>query len=523
MRITKITLQNFKRFTDLTISDIPQTARLVLLVGPSGSGKSSLFEGINYWSKRQFVGLSDSAYYYKNEKAGDITPRNIFGEVHVETVPPNADPRSSVYVRSAYRHTSEFDTRTIQKINEDQHWLTTTTKMTSGDQEVAANYQRLYTQIMSDIFHCEKGELKGREIAARVVGRVKKATQQVFDNLTLLSLQDPDASGTFYFSKGAARNYDFKNLSGGERAVFDLLLDFIVKKERFSDAVICIDEPEVHLGLKAQGALLRAMHSELPEKCQLWLATHSIGVLRAASEIAKENPGEVVFLEFDQDFDKPATIEPVVDPDRKFWEKLHHHTLEDLAAFIMPETIVVCESRENVRFDAKCYNTIFAQSRPDVLFVSAGSHTQLPSAAVLLRQLTKGDIPKIITVRDRDQMTPLEMNEKTTPTERILNRQSIESYLIDNEVLCKFAQKHRIPDNIMAQIREKAGGVGKDKAKASQIYKIIKDSGALDNYGSDRDALLVEYFAPLIEKGMSVFQELENAIFGENGDSANAQ
>ena len=39
MYITKVELQNFKRFTDLTIDGIPADARLVLLIGSNGSGK----------------------------------------------------------------------------------------------------------------------------------------------------------------------------------------------------------------------------------------------------------------------------------------------------------------------------------------------------------------------------------------------------------------------------------------------------------------------------------------------------
>lgn len=49
MRIKEIKLNKFKRFTDLTISGIPATAKLVILVGPNGSGKTSVFEGMNHW------------------------------------------------------------------------------------------------------------------------------------------------------------------------------------------------------------------------------------------------------------------------------------------------------------------------------------------------------------------------------------------------------------------------------------------------------------------------------------------
>ena len=39
MRIKSLRLENYKRFTELTIADVPETARLVVLVGPNGTGK----------------------------------------------------------------------------------------------------------------------------------------------------------------------------------------------------------------------------------------------------------------------------------------------------------------------------------------------------------------------------------------------------------------------------------------------------------------------------------------------------
>lgn len=45
MKIKRLELKNFKRFTDLVIDNIPETAKLVLLIGANGSGKSSVFDG----------------------------------------------------------------------------------------------------------------------------------------------------------------------------------------------------------------------------------------------------------------------------------------------------------------------------------------------------------------------------------------------------------------------------------------------------------------------------------------------
>jgi AAA15 family ATPase/GTPase len=44
MKIQTFHLQNFKRFKDLHIKNIPLNAQLVLLIGANGSGKSALFD-----------------------------------------------------------------------------------------------------------------------------------------------------------------------------------------------------------------------------------------------------------------------------------------------------------------------------------------------------------------------------------------------------------------------------------------------------------------------------------------------
>ena len=52
MRIKSVHLQDYKRFVDLTLTEIPENARLVVLIGPNGSGKSSLFDAflLKSWS-----------------------------------------------------------------------------------------------------------------------------------------------------------------------------------------------------------------------------------------------------------------------------------------------------------------------------------------------------------------------------------------------------------------------------------------------------------------------------------------
>ena len=55
---------------------------------------------------------------------------------------------------------------------------------------------------------------------------------------------------------------------------------------------------------------------------------------------------QVVFLDFtDGNFDGSEVIEPTLQPNRRFWEQTHEIALDDLAALVAPDQIVICEGK----------------------------------------------------------------------------------------------------------------------------------------------------------------------------------
>ena len=65
MRITGLKISDFKRFSNLSIEEIPTTAKLVLLIGENGSGKSSVFDAFDYVSKPyKEANIEKDSYYY---------------------------------------------------------------------------------------------------------------------------------------------------------------------------------------------------------------------------------------------------------------------------------------------------------------------------------------------------------------------------------------------------------------------------------------------------------------------------
>jgi len=117
MHVKSVHVNKFRRFTDLTITDIPASARLVVIAGPNGSGKSSLFDGFRTW--QQFVGglggANDPLYHFKQ---GAGAGANDWGNlVKIDFYEPPLDDarkKKAFYIRSAYRNEPDF---TLSNLN----------------------------------------------------------------------------------------------------------------------------------------------------------------------------------------------------------------------------------------------------------------------------------------------------------------------------------------------------------------------------------------------------------------------
>ena len=161
--------------------------------------------------------------------------------------------------------------------------------------------------------------------------------------MQLASIGDPLANGSFYFTKGRSESFHYKNLSAGEKSAFDLLLDLVIKAAYFDNTVYCIDEPETHMHTALQAKLLSELYNLIPNNSQLWLSTHSIGMLKEAKELEEQHPNTVCFLNFtDMDFDTSVVIRPST-IDATIWNKFLELAFGDFAKLIAPQRVVFCE------------------------------------------------------------------------------------------------------------------------------------------------------------------------------------
>ena len=237
MKIKSVDFKKFKRFTDLRIENISEDVRLVVLVGSNGSGKSSVFDGFRMWfGNHDDRGLRYEKDYYHKIGSGEDTKRR--NKVNIEfhnSLPSNKLQKKKIfYFRSAYRNQSDFSVKNISKQGSDLD-APKVNKMIDTEAIVSDNYQRMISNSVYGLYNTSNDNKSVKDLREEFIGEIRTSLNNLFHDINLESIGDPLEDGSFYFEKGASKKYPYKNLSGGEKAAFDLLLDLIVKKRVYDN------------------------------------------------------------------------------------------------------------------------------------------------------------------------------------------------------------------------------------------------------------------------------------------------
>lgn len=531
MKIKEIHVEQFKRFTDLTIKGIPQNAKLVVLVGPNGCGKSSLFDAFKVWHKlKGYNNGSNNDYCKKNlselRESFQLVDINFHNDINTYS---QEKFRETFYFRTAYRNSPEIKLTSLSKVTSPLESVDGRT-MIQNDETVNDNYQRLMSKTISGLYNSSNDDKTVKTLRDELINKIREPLHRLFPDLLLTEIGLVTDKAEFYFSKGCIEKYGYEKLSGGEKAAFDLLLDLVVKSEYYKDTVFCIDEPETHIHTALQAKLLRELFTLIQNESQLWIATHSFGMLKEAKKLKEEHPDEVVFLNFDgYDFDDIVSIEPS-ECDAVLWNKMLEITLGDYSSYVIPESIIFCEGtargRKRKDFDKRCYENIFGTKYTSSMFYSLGGCTDIAEKETIIdfiRNLSPAS--NIIKVIDRDDRSQDEINDLIAKGIKVLSRRHLECYLLDDEVLEKWChsvgKSDKVSDIIQIKTQKMADSVARGnpiddvKSAANDICTEGKKLLGITACGNNGEAIMRDTIAKLITPDMNIYKELENIIFGD--------
>lgn len=533
MKVKKLRLKNgYKRFHDLTIDLGEQPKKIVVLVGPNGCGKSSVLDGMLFHSSAHVkIGNTparDNDYHslnrmpnYNYQNVELELDQGIYTEVYAAKA--KIGKASTIFsFRSPYRYNSKLkvtQTQAVEGIELNKYGASTASDL---DGKMEENYRRLYIKYNR---YLNEKDCTPSQAKAHIIGQLNSSLKECLD-LEISSIGSVEESkGSLYFRKpDHPTEFDFNVLSSGEKEVVDIVLDLFLRKEEYSDTIFLLDEPELHINTSIQRNLMNEIDKLIPDTCQLWIATHSIGFLRTIQEELKEKT-QIIHFKSDQRLASNAyTMTPIV-PTTAAWRELFEIALDDITKLVCPRRLIYCEGRDRPSssgdergLDARVLNNIFSTKYQDTLFISSGGSTELeqrsdiaiailgkvlPDLEVLLlkdRDMASG---KLTTQNDRDQY--LANNEDH---HRVLKRWEIENYLYDKEVLKAYCDKNNL--NFEEQ--------NYDDFVKDIVNQNLKDStGRIKNFCGIKTSINSEQFkvnlSACVMNTMDVYSELESDIF----------
>ena len=483
MRIQKLQLQNFKRFTDLTIT-LDKPYKLVLLVGANGSGKSSVFDAFEAVSSY----MKDADGYKANEKTYEkgYYAKNINADFNIRindeksefasisgrgtrlfSVASNVE--NIFYGRSSLRQVPKLERTSLGEISFDfAKDSDRPRQFIDRDERFDNDIEYITANILQTVFNSDS---QTREIRNTFIEPINAAFERIFDSDEAISLRlkqfVPPLNGkvaNITFQKGKSVIH-YNLLSAGEKEVFNILVNLLSRRDIFNDTVYFFDEIDLHLNTKLQFNLIKEIiENWIPENCQFWTASHALGFIEYANHSAD---AAVIALD-ELHYDIPQTLVPTPKRTLDVYEVAVPKQL--LATIFSDKQIIFCENQNDQYF-----NLLALKGK---VFVGVSNNN-----AIFVR--VKGEM-NVFGLRDRDFLTSKEIEqlEKHYPNYRILRFYNFENYMYHPDNLASLNLPNFNLDDykkaIVEQKNEKVDYIISDFKRARTSYLELKEERIQD-------------------------------------------
>jgi energy-coupling factor transporter ATP-binding protein EcfA2 len=489
MFVEQIEIQKYRHLENISIGRFHRpgdASDLVVLAGPNGGGKSSILELISLALSNMYS-LTYALNRTQSESAFEVTIGLLPSEVELitkhQTAPSASHQRALEYLTAhhSYRRSFNFPGGEYQKdptLHNQVHELVVTVLRTSFTRPLGfflgadRSYQKAqfkrdnlfnYTQysrydyVWGYAFQASAAQYKDmfdflvtwRYHFTRQVGsyHLQRAAGLLDDSATpepvdvyaaILRRVFPgydfvdkpeDAPTDLFVRIPSGEVISFSDLSSGEKEVFFTLCFF--QRHNVEEAVIIVDEPELHLHPSLARLLLRTM-LELKPRNQIWIATQSSEVIDEAGR------DKVAFVRRRPDTGKAEVV----------WSPDEEESLRCLRDFFgqsgyvgLAKAMIFTEG-QNASVDRKMFAKLFPEASRDIKFIPATGCSEIERINRAVLSILESNLGwcRFLLVRDRDYMTDdmvAILRSRAGQSVVVLNRHELENYLIDFELISR--------------------------------------------------------------------------------------
>ncbi|RCS50286.1 MULTISPECIES: ATP-binding protein [Pirellulaceae] len=336
---------------------------------------------------------------------------------------------------------------------------------------------------------------------------------KVFPNYSFV--RKPESAPSDLFIRiPSGETIPFSDLSSGEKQVFFTLCFF--ERHNVEDAIIMIDEPELHLHPSLARVLLRTMQ-QLKSGNQIWLATQSADVIDEAGR------DRVWFIQRENKTKKAEIIrgtdeEPALSCLRDFF---------GYSGYIGLAKAMIFTEGHNSSADRKMFSRLFPQHSKEIKFIPASGCSEIERINRSVLSLLEADVAfcKFFLIRDRDYM-PDEMvraiEARSGDKIHVLKRHEIENYLLDDDIISVVLEElfhqqlspDQVGDELKAIACKMAGDVLRDMVSFRLNYKFRPEDFTVAKLFKEAVS-----FDPLSNSWNGKDAELKTALSGKAGDA----
>lgn len=287
--------------------------------------------------------------------------------------------------------------------------------------------------------------------------------ERLMPGYSITTLPTENAPTNLYVRIPGGEIIPFSDMSSGEREVFFVLANFI--RQDVSDAIITVDEPELHLHPELSRRLVRIMLDIKPGN-QLWMATHSGEVF---DEVGRDRTFFVI-----RDQDHGAAVRPASESSEA---ELLLREMFGYAGYIGVARSLLFLEGEEASLDRRVFSRLFPSELSEVKLVPAGGVDTVSRLNSAVLKIIEGGLGwmQFYALRDRDYLTQQEVehyNSHPTGHLRVLQRCHIENYLLNDEILATVMttifERVMDADNVRKALRQIAIGIS-----AEVLSKIV--------------------------------------------------